>query len=128
MKTSKFITTITILSLVLFMSIASLANSGALTSGDLTKYGNKSIAISNTSENDYSWLRFDVTNYLNENEVIELPVNNLDYLRFDVNNFIESNPDNLLDLPLNEFDYLRFDLNNFALPETALIDELPVNE
>jgi hypothetical protein len=128
MKTSKFITPIATLSLVLFMSIASLANSSALNSGDLTKSDNKSLAISNTSEKDYSWLRFDVTNYLNENEVIEMPVNNLDYLRFDVNNFIESNPDNLLDLPLNEFDYLRFDVNNFAVPETALINELPVNE
>ena len=128
MKTTKFITTIATLSLVLFMSIASIANSGTLNSGDLTNSGNKSLVISTTAEKDYSWLRFDVTNYLNENEVIELPMNNLDYLRFDVNNFIESNPDNLLDLPLNEFDYLRFDVNNFAVPETALINELPVNK
>ena len=90
----------------------------------MTKSYIKSLAFSNSSEIDYSYLRFDVANYAleYENEVIELPLNNLDYLRFDVNNYIESNPDRVLEMPYNEFDYLRFEVANFAVPETGLID------
>jgi len=131
MKTVKITSAIAALSLVFFMSLTSIANSGITYSGDLTKSGDKSLNISVVSEKDYSYLRFDVDNYINanESEAIELPVaNEFEYLRFDVNNFTESNTDSMSDLPLNEFDYLRFDVNNFAVTGNSVIDVLPVTE
>jgi hypothetical protein len=119
----------------------------------LTRTGKKSLDIPNTSANDFSYLRFDVNKFINENNETDLIHSSLDYLRFDVNNFasksetvemelpaanefehlrfnvdsfIESNSKDLTDLPVNEFDYLRFDVNNYTTP--GVIDELPVTE
>jgi hypothetical protein len=131
MKTVKITSAIATLSLVFFMSLTSIANSGITYSGDLTKSGDKSLTISGVSEKDYSYLRFDVDNYLNanESEAIELPVaNGFEYLRFDVNNFADSNPESMNDLPLNEFDYLRFDVNNYTTTGNGVIDVLPLTE
>ena len=155
MKTARFTSAIATLGLVLFMSIASIANSGQLYTGDLPRSGDKSMNISNASEKDLSYLRFDVTRYSNENEetymvnsslnylrfdvnnyisnteseAIELPVSNeFEYLRFDVNNFNESNTESMNELPVKEFDYIRFDVNNFASAGNNAIDELPVTE
>lgn len=143
------------LSLMLFMSLASFANSGTSNSGDLTKSGTKSLAISDASDMDYNYLRFDVNKYSSENEEADLINSSLDYLRFDVNNFIsenetevlelpaanefeslrfdvnnftEINPDNTIELPVNEFAYLHFDVNNFTTPGIGIIDELPETE
>lgn len=153
MKTVKLTSAIATLSLVLFMSLASIANSSNLKSADLTRTGKKILDITNTSANDFSYLRFDVNKFINENNETDLIHNSMDYLRFDVynfagksetvemelpaaneldylhfnvNNFIESNPNDLIDLPVNEFDYLRFDVNNYSAP--GVIDELPVTE
>jgi len=152
MNTSKLTSAIATLSLVLFMSIASIANSTIFYSGDLAKSGNKSLSATNITEQDFGYLRFDVNKYVNENETVEvkhslldylrfdvadfmneteaseMPSDEFDYLRFDVNNFIENNIENTIELPVNEFDYLRFDVNNFTPSASSVIDELPINE
>jgi hypothetical protein len=153
MKTVKLTSALVTLTLMLFMSFASIANSGNLKSGDLARTGKKSLDITNTSANDFSYLRFDVNKFINENNETDLIHSSLDYLRFDVNdfvsknetvdmelpaandceylrfnvsNFTESNPNETIDLPVNEFDYLHFDVNNYSIP--GVIDELPVTE
>ena len=155
MKTSKLTSAIATLSLVLFMSVASIANSITFNSGDLPKSGDKNMPVANTTEKDLSYLRFDVNKYVNENETAEVTYSSLDYLRFDVNefidetdaeamelpmanefeylrfdvnNFTESYADSTIELPVNEFDYLRFDANNFSAAGNNAIDELPVTE
>ncbi len=131
MKTVKITSAIATLSLVFFMSLTSIANSGISYSGDLTKSSDKSLNTSGAFETEYSYLRFDVDNYINanESEAIELPVaNEFGYFRFDVNNFTDSNPESMTELPVNEFDYLRFDVNNFAASENSVIDVLPLTE
>jgi hypothetical protein len=155
MNTTKLTSAIATLSLVLFMSIASIADSSSFYSGDLLKSGDKSVSVTYTSERDLSNLRLDVNKYVNENETneathslldylrfdvnkfinetdvetMELPITNeFEYLRFDVNNFIESNTENVTELPVNEFNYLRFDVNKFAAAGNNAIEELPVTE
>ncbi len=155
MNTAKFTSAIATLSFVIFMSIASIANSSIFYSGDLTKSGNKKTLFSNMSEKDFSYLRFDVTKYSNENEesdrvlspmdylrfdvnnytssseseALELPVAiEFEYLRFDVNTYSESNPSNLIELPVDEFNYLRFDVNKYTSGNTDFNNELPVKE
>jgi hypothetical protein len=155
MKTSKLTSAIATLSLVLFLSIASIANSNSFYSGDLPKSGDKSMNVTSPAEKDLSYLRFDVNRYINKDEIaeikhssldylrfnasefmnesnaetMELPLaNELEYLRFDVNNFIEGNDYSMIELPVNEFDYLRFDVNNFISTGNNVIDEMPVTE
>jgi len=129
MKTTKFTYTIVTLSLVLFMSVASIANSSTFYTGDLPKPGDKSLSISSSSDMDFSYLRFDVNKYVHENEAAEAAHSTLDYLRFDVNEFMNENETEIMDLPIaNEFDYLRFDLNNFTESNANSIIELPENE
>jgi hypothetical protein len=155
MKTSKLTTAIATVSLVLFMSIATIANSSIFYSGDLSKSGDKSVSVTNTSEKDLSYLRFDVNKYVNETKVAEVTHSSLDYLRFDVYNYIEkknsesiempvtkefdymrfdvnnytnSDTDSIIELPVIEFDYLRFDVNNFTTTGNSVIDKLPINE
>jgi hypothetical protein len=129
MKTAKFTSAIATLSIVLFMSIASIANSSFFYSGDLPKSGDKNSLLSNMSEKDFSYLRFDVTKYSNENEEADMVHNTLNYLRFDVNKYIISTESEAIDLPAaNEFEYLRFDVNNYNDGSPANSSELPVNE
>jgi hypothetical protein len=155
MKTVKLTSAIVALSMVIFMSVASIANSNVLITGNLSGSGDKSLNISNTSEKDLSYLRFDVSKYNIENEetnmvhgtmdylrfdvnnyissteseAMELPVTNeFDYLRFDVNNYTESSPVTLTELPETGFNYLRFDLNNYVSESPVFVDELPVTE
>jgi len=152
MRTVKFTSAIVTLSLVLFMSLASLANTGVITSGDLTKSGNPGLAVTNSSEMDFSFLRFDVTKFSSKNEEtdllynldfirfdvdefinetgsMEMPLNNeLEYLSFEVNRFAESNPGDFSELPVNEFSYLSFDVNTFASISNSTLGELPVTE
>ena len=155
MKTAKFTSAIATFTLVLFMSISSIANTATFSTGDLPRSGEKSLAISVTYEKDYSYLRFDATKFMNENEeadaivsyldylrfdvndfmleneaeITELPMaNDFEHLRFDVNSFSESNPDAITELPVNEFDHLRFNANDFISLNNGVIDELPVTE
>ncbi|MEI8049393.1 MAG: hypothetical protein WCI92_18575 [Bacteroidota bacterium] len=155
MKTAKFTSAIATFTLVLFMSLASIANTATFNTGDLTRSAEKSLAISVTYEKDFSYLRFDANKFMNENEedyaivsyldylrfdvndfmreneseITELPVaNEFEYLRFDANRFSESNPDAMTELPVNEYDYLRFDATDFANSNNGTIDELPVTE
>lgn len=126
MKTVKLTSAIATLSLVLFISFASIADSS-----DLTMSVKKSFDITNTSDQNFSYLRFNVNDYLSKGELteMELPAaNEFEYLRFDVNNFTVSNLINLIDLPVNELEYLRFDLYNYTTPVTCMIDELPITE
>lgn len=129
MKTAKLTTVLATLSLVLFMSVSSIANSGRSNTGDTPKSCTKSLAFSTASERDFSYLRFDVNKYVNENEEADAIYNSLDYLRFDVNNFLYENESEVIELSVaNELDYLRFDVNNFAKGNAGAITELPVNE
>ena len=129
MNTTKLTSALATLSLVLFMSIASIANTGIFYSGELTKTGDKSISVTNTSEQDLRYLRFDANKYVNENETVEAIQNSLDYLRFDANNFLSETDAEAMELPTaNEFEYLRFDVNNFNECYTDSMIELPVNE
>jgi hypothetical protein len=155
MKTVKLTSAIATLGIVLFMSVAALANSGTLKTGNLSASGDRSLNISGTIENDFSYLRFDANKYMNENEeadaivdyldylrfdaskfineneseITELPeTDEFEYLRFDADNFTEANPDATIELPVSEFNYLRFDANNFVSSNNSVIDELPVTE
>jgi hypothetical protein len=130
MKTSNFITT-TALSLVIFMSVSSIANPAMNPSGEETKTGIKNqISISettisriaSTTENNFSYLRFEVDKFVNESEVAELPATSTDYLRFDVNNF-SADENEISELPVSEaFSYLRFDVNKYSVENTPVID------
>lgn len=129
MKTVKINSILITLSLVFFMSIASLANTSTLKSGDLTKSTTKNIVTSNPSEKDYAYLRFDVNNYVNENETAEINTGSLDYLRFNVESFVSDNETGTMELPMeNEFEYLRFDANTYTGTDAGYITELPVND
>jgi hypothetical protein len=129
MKTAKFTSAIATFSLVLFMSLASIANTGTSSTGDLPRSGEKSLAISVTSEKEYSYLRFDANKYSNENADAVAILSSLEYLRFDANNFILANESELVELPMaNDFEYLRFDVNSLAGTNADAILELPVNE
>ncbi|MFZ4549812.1 MAG: hypothetical protein ACOYN4_20355 [Bacteroidales bacterium] len=124
MKTSKFTSALATLSLVIFMSTGSIANSNMISSGDLLKSGNKNLSETNSFEKDFSYLRFDVSKFANENEETVLASTSFDYLRFDVNNFIAETE--MSELPVNnEFEYLRFDANNFTATDSLI--ELPVS-
>lgn len=125
MKTSKIITTFATLSLIFFMSVTSIANTGTISTGDLVKTG----AVAELTSFSIDYLRFDVNNYVdaNESEITELPVENeFDYLRFDVNNFTIDNATDLTEMPVNEFEYLRFDVNNYSGSATGETNEMPV--
>jgi hypothetical protein len=129
MKTVKLTSVIATLNLVFFMSIASLANTGTSNSGDLTKSDNKNLSNLNSSEKDYSYLRFDVNKYVNENESAEMNTGSFDYLRFNVESFVTENETGTMELPVaNEFEYLRFDVNNFTETYAGSTTELPVDE
>jgi len=128
MKTVKLTSVLVVLSLVLFMSVSSYADSGRSNSGDVPKSGNI-LAFSATAEKDFSYLRFDVNKYMNENNEADAINNVMDYLRFDVNDFIIENESEAMELPVaNEFEYLRFDVSSFTGINSDAINELPVNE
>ena len=138
MKTSKIITTIAALNLVLFMSVSSIANPSVTNTGDIVKKSVKNqievvkstiIEITSTaaSPSDFRHLRFDANKFNTESGIVELPVNSLDYLRFDASSYSERITSDITELPeMNEFDHLRFDANDFG--NTSEISELPVNE
>jgi len=126
MKTVKLTSAIATLSLVLFISFASKADSC-----DLTISIKKSLDITNTSDQNFSYLRFNVNDFVSKGELAEMELpspNEIEYLRFDVNNFTESNPIDLTDLPVNEFEYLRLDAYKYTTPGMSMIDELPESE
>lgn len=136
MKTSKIITTLATLNLVLFMSVSSIAKPVTIIEGDIIKSGVKkqievvknsvSELTSNVaSEKEFSHLRFDVNKFNTETEVVELPLNQFNYLRFDVNSY--NNASEILEMPVNEYDYLRFDVNKYSDATSVNLDELPVN-
>jgi len=129
MKTVKLTSALAVLSLVLFMSVSSIADSGHSNTGDVPKSGNKSLAFSAAAEKDFSYLRFDVNKYMNENNDADAINSSLEYLRFDVNEFISENESEAMELPVaNEFEYLRFDVSSFTGISYDAINELPVNE
>jgi len=140
MKTTKIISTLATLNLVLFMSIASIANPSGRLTGDIVKTsvknqvsvvnGNLDETVSSAvSRNEFNHLCFDVTKYTGESEVTELPLSLIEHLRFDVYKFIDADETEISELPvMNEFEYLRFDVNNFTVDNTADLSEMPVND
>ena len=136
MKTNTFITTIFTFCLVIFASASGISNPVNNFTGDNLKKNESKVVstdanevVSARTDNDFSYLRFDVNDYSNENAEIELPIISFDYLRFDVNNYVESNSSELLELPLDSnLDYLRFDVNKFVRNNSNDQDEMPVNE
>ena len=138
MKTNKLFSILITLSLVIFLSSNGISNpSRALTGDNLKKNEskiksdgkNKVSASSADADNDFSYLKFNVNEYITESTVEELPANSFDYLRFDVNKYIDANESAITELPVtNEFNYLRFDVNNYIESNTADLDEMPVNE
>jgi hypothetical protein len=135
MKTTKIITTLATLNLILFMSVTTIANPTVRQTGD----GEKSIvkkqlsavsidAVSSTLGNEFNHLRFDVNDFINADkaETTEMPVSSeFEYLRFDINNFMADNSVEVNEMPANEFDYLRFDVSKFENENIITLDELP---
>jgi len=139
MKTNTFFAAVITFSLVIFLSLSGISNPTVKYTGDIKK--NESTTASTTKKatpstvnyietiSDFSYLRFDVNEYVAESTIEELPVNTFDYLRFDVNNFDNENETEEMELPAaNEFDYLRFNVNNFIDTNSAEINELPAND
>lgn len=104
-----------------------------------TKNADK-IDISAIPAEDLSYLKFDVTNFMQSENLFETVEIDFSYLKFDVNNFIsnleESNEEmmplgkndtNTIVTPIpaiNSFDYLRFDVTKFINHEE--IEEIPL--
>jgi hypothetical protein len=137
MKTTNLYATLASLLIVFFMSVSSIANPLDRFSGDLTKSSEKKNLISNTGgtafsteeEMEFSYLRFDVENFVSNTGNEEVPENSLDYLRFDVSDHSTTTGSEISDLPsVNEFDYLRFDVNKFTESSIDESIELPVDE
>jgi len=138
MKTSKIITTLAALNLVLFMSVSSIAKPVTNKEGDIIKSGAKKQieavkstiiekAASASSEDEFSHLRFDLKKFSTESSIAELPVNSFDYLRFDASKYNDGITSEITELPaMNEFEYLRFDATNFSC--TSDVSEMPANE
>jgi len=84
------------------------------------------VTIAVIPADDYSYLKFDVSDYISsdatveaENEMPESTVSDYSYLKFDVNKymsnseFTDSDAIELPTLDVNEFAYLRFDANDY---------------
>lgn len=140
MKTSKIITTLATLNLVVFMSITSFANPNSGNTGDVIKTtaknqisadkGNSDASVTTaSSENEFSHLRFDVNKFINESETAEFVHNAMNYLRFDVERFVDDNEPEISEIPETiDFDYLRFDVNKFTENNTGNVTEIPTND
>jgi hypothetical protein len=133
MKTSKIFAILTSLSIVLFLSFASIANTYSNYTGDITKASKNvttaPVAGSASTENiEYSYLRFDVNDYITNSDIENITNNTFDYLRFDVNNFTTEGSDENFELPVNEYTYLHFDVNNYSNANEGIIGELPLTE
>jgi len=140
MRTKTIFTTLISLSLVIFLASTGISNPAKKYTGDILKKneskinsvgkGKAAVSVSSAdADNDFSYLRFDVNEYITENTIEELPVILFDYLRFDVNEFLNVDESEISELPAkNEFEYLRFEVNNFVESNTADLNEMPVNE
>ena len=166
MKASKFSAILSTIIIVIFLSLSGIANPAIGLDGDVlrksadknaTEEVKKAAALSTIStENEFSYLRFDVNKFSSNNVDEEVPDNSLeylrfdvskfvntkssgisempvssefDYLRFDVNNYTDANPTENLEMHFSsEFDYLRFEVNKYASPDTAALDEMPLNK
>jgi len=132
MKTSKIITTLSLLSFVLFLSFASIANQLTVRTGEIEKTTAKNQISANDCsfakmvETEFSYLRFDASKFNTESVSAELPAKSTDYLRFDVNNFISNNETGISEMPeTNEFNYLRFDVTDYTYNNTTDLTEMP---
>jgi hypothetical protein len=131
MKTTNVTATLSSILLVIFMSVNSIANPVFKLSGDLTKstikkeISSEKKSISTTDDaSEFSYLRFDVNNFIINSDFEEISHSSLDYLRFDVNNFVNSS-DEITEMPASDFDYLRFDVNNYTSSTNSEITDLP---
>lgn len=140
MKTNNLFTFLVLLSFIVFISVASIANGttnykGGKSTESLTNNVSKVItetsgSVAATSNDiDFSYLRFDLNKFTGNSNITEVPPSLLNDLRFDVNDYINSNSPDMLELPvMMEFEYLRFEANKFDVNESEEIIELPVNE
>lgn len=138
MKTSKIITTLAALNLVLFMSVSSIAKPFTKNEGDINKSTVKKQieAVKTTiidkaapasSEDEFNHLRFDLKKFSTESSIAELPLNSFNYLRFDASKYNDGITSEITELPsMNEFEYLRFDATNFSC--TYDVSEMPAND
>jgi len=138
MKTSKLSAILSTLFIVIFLSLSGIANPATRLDGDvLRKSANKNVTgeikksaeLSTIStENEFSYLRFDVNKFSGNAVAEEVADNSIDYLRFDVSNFVNTNSDEISELQVSsDFDYLRFNVNNYTDANTAEISEMPVS-
>ncbi|HNW54586.1 MAG TPA: hypothetical protein PKN21_09975 [Bacteroidales bacterium] len=133
MKTTKFITTISTLTFIFFMSVTSIANSFTTGDGGKTSASRISVlkdmisdaAASATAETEFSNLRFDVNRFINDGAEAEMMSELQNQVRFDVNSYSVNIPsDN--ELPaVTDFGYLRFDASAYS---NADISEMPASE
>lgn len=133
MKTTKFITTISTLTFIFFMSVTSIANSFTTGDGGKTSASRISVlkdmisdaAASATAETEFSNLRFDVNRFINDGAEAEMMSELQNQVRFDVSSYSDNIPsDN--DLPAtDDFGYLRFDAGTY---NSSDMNEMPVSE
>jgi hypothetical protein len=135
MKTSRIITTVSSLSLVLFLSFASIANQLAVRNGEIEKTTVKNqvsaieCSLTKMVETEFNYLRFDVNKFNTESFSAELPAKSTDYLRFDVNNFISDNETMITEMPeSDEFNYLHFDVTSYTNNNANDLTEMPACE
>jgi hypothetical protein len=108
------------------------------------------INLSSVKEQNLSYLKFDVAEYIENEESsnegsIELPVaeNDLSYLKFDVSNYVEEDfsylkfdvseyiADNsitsmdLIEMPNTNLDYLKFDVNDYLINLNSETIQMP---
>jgi hypothetical protein len=99
------------------------------------------VTIAVIPADDYSYLKFDVSDYISsdatveaENEMPESTVSDYSYLKFDVNEymnnseFTDSEAIELPSQPVSEFEYLRFDVNDYYTAGEIETIETGVNE
>lgn len=133
MKTTKFITTLSALTFIIFMSVTAIANS--TTSGDGEKSSATRISVlkdmiadaaaSTNTVNEFEYLRFDVARYTSENAEAGITRDLETELRFDVNKYMNTETSSA-ELPLAvEFSYLRFDASAYS---NAATSEMPARE
>ena len=137
MKT--LVSLLSVATLNLFLLASGAAFPVYWSTGDVLKSGVKkqitatsaaNLATSNSAVTDFSYLRFEVTKFVNsyDSKMMELPAAlDFNYLRFNSNNFITESSGITFELPENEFECLRFDVTDYTGSSETELNELPMN-
>ena len=87
------------------------------------------VAAAANEENFFGYLKFNVNDYAaTEDESIETPVNEFEYLKFNVNDYSANENAESIESPANEFEYLKFNVNDYSANENDESIESPVDE